>query len=86
VLIEPGSRLAEIIKQPRLKVNSLHHQGISIMASDFKSTALASDGLIEGIERQNYGFGLAVQWHPEWLTSQAPMRALFRSFVEAAAS
>ena len=29
-------------------------------------------------------FGLAVQWHPEWLIDQEPTRTLFRKFVEAA--
>jgi putative glutamine amidotransferase len=85
VLIQPGSRLSEILGKPRLMVNSMHHQGIAILAPGFEPTVHATDGLIEGMERSNYNFGMAVQWHPEWLTAHAPMQALFRSFVEAVA-
>jgi putative glutamine amidotransferase len=49
-----------------------------------KASAFASDGLIEGIELPNRKFALAVQWHPEWMTSHEEMRNLFRIFVEAA--
>jgi len=44
----------------------------------------APDGLVEAIELPEHPFGLAVQWHPEWLTDQQPTRNLFRRFVEAA--
>jgi gamma-glutamyl-gamma-aminobutyrate hydrolase PuuD len=40
--------------------------------------------MIEAFEISNYPFGLAVQWHPEWLQEHSPMRALFREFVRAA--
>ena len=44
----------------------------------------APDGLVEAIELPDHPFGLAVQWHPEWLTDQESTRNLFRKFVEAA--
>lgn len=84
VLIEPNSRLAKILVQPRIKVNSMHHQGISRLASCLVATAHASDGLIEGVELKGKNFGLAVQWHPECLTQNEEQMTLFRSFVEAA--
>jgi gamma-glutamyl-gamma-aminobutyrate hydrolase PuuD len=40
--------------------------------------------LIEAVELPDHPFGLAVQWHPEWLTDHASMRALFQAFVAAA--
>jgi putative glutamine amidotransferase len=85
ILLKPGSRLAEILGHTSLMVNSLHHQGIARLASGFMATAHATDGLIEGIEIKDHPFGLAVQWHPEWLTEHQPMRDLFKAFVEAAA-
>jgi gamma-glutamyl-gamma-aminobutyrate hydrolase PuuD len=40
--------------------------------------------MVEAVELPEHPFGLAVQWHPEWLTDQASMRRLFSAFVEAA--
>ena len=84
VRVEEGTRLAEILGAPMLQVNSLHHQGIKNLAPNLKATAFAPDGLIEGIELPDHKFALAVQWHPEWMTSHEEMRNLFKKFVEAA--
>ena len=84
VRVEEGTRLAEILGAPMLQVNSLHHQGIKDLAPTLKATAFAPDGLIEGIELPDHKFALAVQWHPEWMTSHVEMRNLFKKFVEAA--
>ncbi len=84
VRVEEGTRLAEILGQPLMQVNSLHHQGIKDLAPNLKATAFASDGLIEGIELPEHKFAVAVQWHPEWMRDSAEMRKLFKSFVEAA--
>lgn len=85
VRVEEGTRLADILGEPALQVNSLHHQGIKDLAPGLKAAAFAPDGLIEGVELPGHPFGLAVQWHPEWMTDQAATRNLFKSFVEAAA-
>lgn len=84
VRVEEGTRLAGILGAPMLQVNSLHHQGIKDLAPNLKATAFSPDGLIEGIELPNRKFALAVQWHPEWMTSREEMRRLFRKFIEAA--
>ena len=84
VRVEEGNRLAEIFGQPLLEVNSLHHQGIQKLAPVLKAVGYAPDGLIEAVELPEHRFGFAVQWHPEWLTDQEPMRRLFKSFVDAA--
>lgn len=84
VEIQSGSRLSRILETDLVKVNSLHHQGIEILAPGLQATAYAPDGIIEAFEVPGYPFGLAVQWHPEWLTEHPEMRALFRAFVSAA--
>ena len=84
VRIEPNSFLSAILTQSLVMVNSMHHQGIARLASGLRPAAYAPDHLIEGVELENYRFGLGVQWHPECLTQYESMRALFRSFVEAA--
>ena len=83
VKLEADSKLSKILAFPELQVNSLHHQGIRSLASGLKPTAYSPDGIIEAFELPNYRYGLAVQWHPEWLQEHPPMQALFRSFVEA---
>ena len=84
VKIEEGTRIAEMVGEPILRVNSLHHQGLKDIAPALRVSGYAPDGLVEAVELPDHPFGLAVQWHPEWLTDQQPTRNLFRAFVEAA--
>jgi putative glutamine amidotransferase len=84
IKIEEGTRIAEIFGEPIIKVNSLHHQGLKDIPSSVRVAGHSPDGLVEAIELPEHPFGLAVQWHPEWLTDQEPTRNLFRSFVQAA--
>ena len=84
VQIAEDSRIGEIMGEPMLRVNSLHHQGIKDLAPALKAVGFAPDGLIEAAELPDHPFGLAVQWHPEWLTDQEPTRRLFHAFVESA--
>jgi putative glutamine amidotransferase len=84
VKIEEGTKIADILAEPIVKVNSHHHQGLKDIASSLRVSGYAPDGLVEAIELQDHPFGVAVQWHPEWLTDQRPTRNLFKEFVEAA--
>jgi putative glutamine amidotransferase len=84
VKIDEGTRMAEIYGEPIIKVNSLHHQGLKEIAPSLRVAGHSPDGLVEAIELPDHPFGLAVQWHPEWLTDQEPTRNLFRKFIEAA--
>lgn len=85
VRIVDGSRLADIFGAGPLKVNSMHHQGIRTLGSGLLSTAIAPDGLVEGVEGVDGSYVVAVQWHPEVLIDGSePTRRLFASFVEAA--
>jgi len=86
IRVEGGSYLANILSETDLSVNSLHHQGAKDVSAALKSTAYALDGLVEGVELPNHPFGIAVQWHPEWLTDQLATRRLFHAFVVAADS
>jgi putative glutamine amidotransferase len=84
VKLEEGTRISEIYREPIIRVNSLHHQGLKDIAPSLRVTGHAPDGLVEAVELPDHPFGLAVQWHPEWLTDQETTRNLFRKFVEAA--
>jgi putative glutamine amidotransferase len=82
--VEKTSHLAGILGENRLRVNSLHHQGLKSLAPELRQAAYAPDGLVEAVELPGHPFGMAVQWHPEWLTDQPATRRLFRAFVVAA--
>ena len=89
--VEVGSRLASILGATELETNSLHHQGVRQVGNGLAITAHAPDGIVEAVEYPGHPFGLAVQWHPEWMqeallpaTGQFPMRQLFQALVDAA--
>ncbi|MBN2501604.1 MAG: gamma-glutamyl-gamma-aminobutyrate hydrolase family protein [Anaerolineales bacterium] len=84
IRLEPGSCLAQIIGEPEIEVNSLHHQGVWEIGEGLTATGYAPDGLVEAVELPDYPFGIAVQWHPEWLPEQAHATRLFEAFVTAA--
>lgn len=83
VTLRPASRLAQIAGAASLNVNSLHHQGIQTLAATLSAAASAPDGLLEAVEVTDHPFGLAVQFHPEWLGDQPPIRRLWQAFVDA---
>jgi putative glutamine amidotransferase len=84
VLVEKNSALAGIIGDGELDVNSSHHQAIGRVAGGFRVTALAPDGVVEGLEDPAHPFYVGVQWHPEDMTGEDCAATLFGAFVEAA--
>ncbi len=82
VVLEPGGLLRALADTGRVRVNSLHWQGIERLGQGLAVEARAPDGLIEAfrVERA-VSFALAVQWHPEWKVMGNPFsRALFAAF------
>ena len=81
-----GGVLRAIAGAGRVKVNSLHAQGVRELAPGLAVEARAPDGLIEAFRVAKAAhFALAVQWHPEWQAMKNPFsRALFAAFGEAA--
>jgi putative glutamine amidotransferase len=85
VHVAERTKLAEIFGAGALKVNSMHHQGVRRLGDQLVASALAPDGLVEGIESANGSYLVAVQWHPEALVENSEAsRRLFASFVDAA--
>jgi putative glutamine amidotransferase len=84
VAIAASTRLAEIIGARELHVTSTHHQIIHDLAPNLQVSAVAPDGVIEGVEGPGR-FLLAVQWHPERMATRHPEQlALFRALIEQA--
>jgi putative glutamine amidotransferase len=65
------------------EVNSRHHQAVKAVATGFKVSATAPDGIIEAIEDPAATFCLGVQWHPENFWRTGEFRPLFEGFVDA---
>jgi len=85
VHIEDSTRLAEIVGEQKVLVNSYHHQAVKDPAPDFRAVAFAPDGVIEGIESAKHTFVVGVQWHAELMYKNRDFNlALFRRHVEAA--
>ena len=86
VLLEPGSWLARMAGTDRVRVNSLHSQGVDRLGPDLAVEARATDGLIEAFRVKSApSFALAVQWHPEWQVMSNPFsKALFAEFGKSA--
>jgi putative glutamine amidotransferase len=65
VAITPDTRLHRIVGSAVMHVNSSHHQAVADPGAAVVN-AVASDGVIEGIEMPDRRFCLGVQWHPEF--------------------
>ncbi|MBM4217030.1 MAG: gamma-glutamyl-gamma-aminobutyrate hydrolase family protein, partial [Gammaproteobacteria bacterium] len=67
VVLEPGPMREWAGGADRVKVNSLHGQGVKQLAPSLQVAARAPDGLIEAFHLPAApAFTWAVQWHPEW--------------------
>ncbi|HHZ12336.1 MAG TPA: gamma-glutamyl-gamma-aminobutyrate hydrolase family protein [Clostridiales bacterium] len=85
VELAKGSRLAELLRNERIRTNSFHHQAVREPADCFRVTARCDDGVVEGIESPSHTFAVGVQWHPErmWEKDER-MLGLFNGLVDAA--
>jgi putative glutamine amidotransferase len=88
IAITPGTHLAGLIASDLADdaavVNSRHHQSVGRVAPGFVVSAVAPDGVVEGIEAPDQPFCLGVQWHPENFVASGDFKALFRGLVDAA--
>jgi putative glutamine amidotransferase len=83
--LTPGSILAKLAGSSVVQVNSSHHQSIESPGENLRVTALAPDGIIEGVEwTGDSNWVIGVQWHPERMANDAVSKRLFSDFVAAA--
>jgi putative glutamine amidotransferase len=77
-----GGLLHRLTQSRSIQVNSLHQQAIDRVAEGLAVEAMAPDGTIEAVRVISApGFGLGVQWHPEFDAITNPVSAaLFRAF------
>ena len=89
VTVSPASRLAEALgaavdARSLCRVNSRHHQSVDRLGRQLVATAVAADGVVEGIEVPDAAFCIGVQWHPENFWRSGEFNSLFETFVGAA--
>lgn len=88
IRIEDGSLVAELSDgDPKVLVNSHHHQAVKVVGENLKATSWTSDGVIESFEDTTGKPVFAVQWHPElsWETDRLS-KALFDKFISVCGS
>ncbi len=86
VRLDPDSRLAQLIDETDVEVNSLHHQAVKTVAPQLKVTGTSEDGVIESLESDDRRFLIAVQWHPEEIDMLPWVQRLFAGFARAASA
>lgn len=81
----PGGMLHRLLGVEKTMVNSLHSQGVDVLADGVEVEAAAADGLVEAFSVHKDGaFALAVQWHPEWQArDDSVSTSIFQAFGEA---
>jgi len=86
ITIIPESKIAQILGDCPILVNSRHHQGVTenLRSERLKATAFAPDAIIEALEGIEHPWAVAVQWHPEKTADDyiyQPCKALFEEFL-----
>jgi len=87
VTLTEHSKLAEILGVTSLDANSFHHQAVDRVGKGLVATAVAPDGIIEGLESADpHEWIVLVQWHPEELALQPDSAdlKLFSALIAAA--
>lgn len=84
VELTADSKLAKLYGQSTIKVNSRHHQAVKAVGKGLKVTAVAPDGVVEGMESTDTDLFLGVQWHPEnmWQQEDPQQLVVFQDFLD----
>ncbi len=82
LLVEPGSRLDDMLGAPRKRINSLHNQAIDKVGDKLQVSGRDLDGIVQAVEDPNAGFLMGVQWHPEFLLFMPRQRRLFKALID----
>ena len=61
-------------------MNSAHHQSVKKTGENFIASAFAPDEVIEAIEHTKHPWCLGIQWHPEFLITNADV-AIVKDFI-----
>lgn len=81
----PDGWFARTVGTLKIRVNSLHGQGVNVPGPGIIVEGRAPDGTVEAMRVKGAsGFAVGVQWHPEWLFRDNPVSmALLKAFGDA---
>lgn len=84
IMVDPGTRLAQMYGEGEIVVNSEHRAGLDRVARGFRVSAKALDGIIEAVESETEDwYAVGVQWQPASASASGLDIQLFRGLVEA---
>lgn len=86
VMLEQGSKIAEIMGRDKITVRNGHHQAVDEVGPELRASAHAHDGIVEGTEHRTASWMIGVQWHPEEPGADLEDRhKIFQAIVDEAA-
>jgi len=84
ITLDAETKLHELLGQPTLRVNALHHQAVDRPGEGLRVAAHDRNGIVQAIEHTELPFVLGLQWHPEFMPYTWHSRKLFAALVHAA--
>jgi putative glutamine amidotransferase len=80
--VVPGSLMERVYGDGEIRVNSMHHMAVDMVAPGFRVTARCPDGVVEAIESEREDwFALGTQFHPEADSASALDIRIFDEFL-----
>jgi putative glutamine amidotransferase len=80
--VVPGSLMERVYGDGEIRVNSMHHMAVDMVAPGFQVTARCPDGVVEAIESvRDDWFALGTQFHPEADSASALDIRIFEEFL-----
>jgi len=85
IAIRPGGMLERILGKRETMINSIHRQGVRMLAPGLEVEATAPDGIIEAASVKGAkSFAFGTQWHPEYKAWENPDSVkLFEAYGDA---
>jgi putative glutamine amidotransferase len=81
--VAPGTIMERVFGDGEIRVNSMHHMAIDMVAPGFLVSARCPDGVIEALESEMPDwFALGTQFHPEAESASAIDLRIFEEFID----
>ncbi|RXJ89521.1 hypothetical protein CRV01_08580 [Arcobacter sp. CECT 8983] len=80
--VKKDTTLHSAVEEDEIVINSIHNQAIHKVGKDLEVSS-KHESIIESVEKKDYPFLLALQWHPEYLIYLKKHRNIFKKFIKA---
>jgi putative glutamine amidotransferase len=83
LVVTPGTVMERVFGDGEIRVNSMHHMAVDMVAPGFLVSARCPDGVIEAIESEMPDwFAMGTQFHPEADSASAIDLRIFEEFID----